>query len=161
MARKANTGRVNSRSEKVQYNYDGNAARQLQALPQEMPERSSVSHTTKRNRAKAKCMSKGYVLFLAAVSAAAVCVCVNFLQLKAEITTQTKVIASMETNLSELRADNDALYNSVLASVDLEEVREKAINELGMNYPQEGQIVEFDTAGSSYVRQYKDVPGAE
>ena len=33
-----------------------------------------------------------------------------------------------------------------------------AMNELGMTYPQEDQIYQFDTAGNSYVRQYKDVP---
>lgn len=31
------------------------------------------------------------------------------------------------------------------------------MNELGMTYPQEDQIYQFDTAGNSYVRQYKDV----
>lgn len=74
------------------------------------------------------------------------------------ITTQTKEIATAESELSQLKADNDALYNSVISSVDLEKIKDKAMNELGMTYPQEDQIYQFDTAGNSYVRQYKDVP---
>ena len=71
---------------------------------------------------------------------------------------QTKEIATAESELSQLIADNDALYNSVISSVDLEKIKDKAMNELGMTYPQEDQIYQFDTAGNSYVRQYKDVP---
>ena len=57
---------------------------------------------------------------------------------------------------------------SVIASRALPDVRDGlkpvhrrilfAMNELGMTYPQEDQIYQFDTAGNSYVRQYKDVP---
>ena len=103
-------------------------------------------------------MSRGYVMFLAVVSAAALFMCVRYLQMKSAITTQTKEIATAESELSQLKADNDALYNSVISSVDLEKIKDKAMNELGMTYPQEDQIYQFDTAGNSYVRQYKDVP---
>ncbi len=30
-----------------------------------------------------------------------------------------------------------------------------------MQYPTEEQIMTYDTAGNSYVRQYQDVPGTE
>ena len=154
MARKQNR-RVNSRSERTveQYVIDGNTVRKIQAIPQEEPEVRPVRRTTSRNRARTRAMSRGYVMFLAVVSAAAL-----FLQMKSAITTQTKEIATAESELSQLKADNDALYNSVISSVDLEKIKDKAMNELGMTYPQEDQIYQFDTAGNSYVRQYKDVP---
>ena len=113
-----------------------------------------VRRTTSRNRARTRAMSRGYVMFLAVVSAAALFMCVRYLQMKSAITTQTKEIATAESELSQLKADNDALYNSVISSVDLEKIKDKAMNELGMTY----QIYQFDTAGNSYVRQYKDVP---
>ena len=65
---------------------------------------------------------------------------------------------SLESALNELKADNDALYNTVTASVDLEQIRKEAMDRLGMDYPNEDQIYQFDTSGNSYVRQYKDVP---
>ena len=154
--------RVNSRMDRHErYIYDGNAARKLQAIPQEIPEKKTVSHTAARNRAKAKRMSRGYVLFLAVVSVAALFMCVRYLQLKSELTTLTKKIAVTESQLSELKADNDALYNSVLASVDLENIKNVAMERLGMKYPDEDQIYKFDTAGNSYVRQYRNVPNVE
>ena len=159
MARKQNR-RVNSRSERTveQYVIDGNTVRKIQAIPQEEPEVRPVRRTTSRNRARTRAMSRGYVMFLAVVSAAALFMCVRYLQMKSAITTQTKEIATAESELSQLKADNDALYNSVISSVDLEKIKDKAMNELGMTYPQEDQIYQFDTAGNSYVRQYKDVP---
>ena len=85
----------------------------------------------------------------------------NYLRLRSHLTTQTAAIASAESELSQLKADNDALYNTAMASVDLEQVRKTAISELGMQYPTEEQIITFDTAGNSYVRQYQDVPGTK
>ena len=159
MARKQNR-RVNSRSERIveQYVVDGNTIRKIQAIPQEEPERKPVRRSTSRNRARTRAMSRGYEMFLAVVSESALFMCVRYLQIKSAITTQNKQIATTESELSQLKADNDALYNSVISSVDLEKIKDKAMNELGMTYPQEDQIYQFDTAGNSYVRQYKDVP---
>ena len=41
---------------------------------------------------------------------------------------------------------------------DLEEVKRIAIQELGMYYAQEGQIISFNGEGSDYVRQTGDIP---
>lgn len=158
MARKQNR-RVNSRSEMMeQYIVDGNTVRKIQAIPQEETRELPVRQKASRNRARVRAMSRGYVLFLAVVSAAALFMCIRYLQMKAAITTQNKEIVTTESELSQLKADNDALYNSVIASVDLESVKEKAMNQLGMDYPKEDQMYRFDTVGNSYVRQYKDVP---
>ncbi|MGI6006795.1 MAG: hypothetical protein ACOX8E_04795 [Ruminococcus sp.] len=157
--------RVSSRSDyyRRQTAYiSGNTVRKLEREPEERKQqkrRKTVSVSTQRNRAKAMQMSRGYVLFLALISAVALGLCVNYLRMRSFLTTQTEQIASAESELSTLKADNDALYNAVMASVDLEQVRETAINKLGMQYPTEEQIITFDTAGNSYVRQYQDVPG--
>ena len=45
-----------------------------------------------------------------------------------------------------------------MASVDLEAIREAAMDRLGMKYAEESQIQYYDTDGSSYVRQYQEVP---
>ena len=84
--------------------------------------------------------------------------CVKYLQLRSQITTQLKEIAAAESELSQLKADNDALYNSVVASVDLEYIKNVAMNRLGMKYPDEDQLYQFNTAGNSYVRQYQNIP---
>ena len=159
--------RVNSRSDYYytgQTYISGNTVRKLEYTQQEetgREKRKTVSVKTQKNRVKATQMSRGYVVFLAVVSVITLGLCVNYLQMRSTLTTQLKAIAKQESELSTLKADNDALYNTVMASIDLEQVKETAINKLGMQYPTEEQIISFDTAGNSYVRQYQDVPGVE
>ena len=75
-----------------------------------------------------------------------------------EITSSVKNISRLESQLNNLRLDNDEEYNRVLASVDLEEIKKIAMNELGMKYANQGQIVVVDGEESDYVRQYADLP---
>lgn len=160
----ANNGnrRVNSRSEyKNQYMYEGNAVRRIEAVPQEEEKAQPKSRRTSQNRVKAQKVGKGYVFFLAAVSAASVLFCVEYLQVKAVITSQNKQITSLESKLSDLKSDNDAYYNKVLTSVDVELMKNVAMNQLGMKYPSEEQVYIFDVDGNSYVRQYQDIPATE
>ena len=166
MARAAR--RVNSRSDRIriQESYeDGNAVRELYVLPEEEPERRAVrpnvSRQVRKNRVRAKNMSVGYVMFLAAVCVATLFLCVNFLQMKAKLTTQSENIAVLESQLSKLKADNDAYYNQALASVTLEDVTDAALNRLGMHYATESQIQYYDTTENSYVRQYQNVPNTK
>lgn len=150
--------------EESAYYYDGNTVRVGELAPEveQQPEiQRRLSKKTRKNRAKALSVNRGYVVFLAAVSTVAVFMCVSYIQLKTEITSQSKKIAARQTELTEIRADNDALENSMYASVDLDEVYRIATQKLGMHYPDEDQIVRYSTDGSGYLRQYTDVPDAE
>ena len=122
--------RTNSRSTSGMY-IDGNAVRKLQEITGKKvffltesqagaadPKRATarktenraraVSRETIRNRQKAANMGRGFVIFLAVISAAVLFVCVNYLQLRAEVTGRIKNVAVLESELSELRAENDA-----------------------------------------------------
>lgn len=154
--------RVDSRSEyKSQYSYEGNAVRQIEAIPQEEPGKKQKNRTTSSRRAKRQKLGTGYVMFLAGVSALTVGVCVQHLQIKAEIAAQNRQIIALESNLLQLRSDNDAYYSKVQTSVDVEFIKNIAMNQLGMKYPTEEQVYVFDADENSYVRQYQDIPGAE
>lgn len=149
---------VDSR-ENTGYYVDGNTVRVAPAeWEEEQTRQRQVSRKTRKNRTKAMSMSRGFVVFLSAMSIAAMFMCVSYVQLKTEITRQTKRIASLQTDLNDLKSDNDALENSYEASVDLTEVYEIATEKLGMHYPNEKQIVSYSTDGSGYVRQYSDLP---
>jgi hypothetical protein len=69
-----------------------------------------------------------------------------------------KKIASMESQIADLKADNDARYNSVTTSIDLGSVKDAAINELGMTYATEDQIVFFSVDNNNFMDQYSDIP---
>ncbi|MBQ9321698.1 MAG: hypothetical protein IJ239_05015 [Eubacterium sp.] len=179
--------RVNSRSDlyknrQMRYNYeDGNAVRKPEWVTPEEEWQEPVTRKQKQQRkaagktrqnqrartanrtsagrsARTQSVSAGYVVFLGIVCIVTVFFCIQFLQLKSELTTQSVRIASMESNLSQMQADNDAFYKKVMASVTMDEVRDAAINRLNMHYPSESQIRYYSTDENSYVRQYTNVP---
>lgn len=138
------------------YYEDGNAVRRLEEVP-EQPKKE-LSRRARRNRAKSTSISRGYIAFLSLVCALATASCVYYIRLTAQVTAQKNVVAQKELELNQLKEDNDAYYSEVLTSVDLNEIRDKAINELGMQYATEDQIRHYTPGNNSYVRQYQDVP---
>ena len=117
-----------------------------------------TSRQVRKNRNKALHMSAGYVLFLAIAAIAALIVCTGYLKLQSEITSRSRNIASLQEELTDLKEDNTTRYNAVLNSVNLEEIREKAINELGMVYASPEQIIKYKSPTSNTVKQYEDIP---
>ncbi len=175
--------RTNSRSTSGMY-IDGNAVRKLQEVPErrysspQNPRQGqqtrkkaaarktenrarAVSRETIRNRQKAANMGRGFVIFLAVISAAVLFVCVNYLQLRAEVTGRIKNVAVLESELSELRAENDAYESQVNSGTDLNRIKKIAIGRLGMNYPRDDQKKTYSMSNNSYVRQYQDVPDSK
>lgn len=136
----------------------GNTVRKLSALPQTSEPIRKVGVQTSKNRARALRMNVGYVLFLAVAMLAAGFILTGYLTLQSDITNSIKHISSQEKILNDLRLDNDENYSRITSNVNLEEVKRIAIQELGMQYAKEGQIVEFNSEGSDYVRQTGEIP---
>lgn len=137
----------------------GNTARQLDVrrAVEEEPRRQ-LSNTARKNREKANHMSLGYVTFLVAALLLAGYVLINYIQLQFDITNNVEYIASLESQLNNLKQENDEQYTQITSFIDLEEIKRVAIGELGMTYAKEGQIITFANEGSDYVRQYADIP---
>ncbi|HBA69167.1 MAG TPA: cell division protein FtsL [Lachnospiraceae bacterium] len=137
----------------------GNAARKLDEKVY-VPDRpkKQLSNTAKKNREKAHHMSLGYVLFLSGAVIAAGFILTAYIGLQADITNSIKNISRLESQLNSLRLDNDEEYSRITNNVDLEEVKRVAIQELGMKYAEEGQIVSITGGGSDYMRQVSDIP---
>lgn len=158
--------RRNNHGRTGQYGYiDGNTVRKPQTRPvpdrqrQAEPEKKKVTSTrTRRNRARALQMSLGYVAFLTAAGLATLFVCVNYLKLQAQNTTYRNQAAALESQLADLKLENDTEYENALASVDMEQIRDIAINKLGMVYAGEEQVKTYESQNNDYVRQYSDVP---
>ena len=138
---------------------DGNTVRKLQTAPQrEVRQRQAVSSATRKNREKAMQMNMSYVLFLTVAAVVTVMVCINYLKLQAENITLQKSATSLNVELSAMKLENDSEYNRITSSVDLEHVKDVAMNELGMGYASKSQIETYTIEDSDYVRQYSDVP---
>ena len=103
-------------------------------------------------------MSAGYVLFLLTALVASGIILVYYIGLQSDITNSVKHISVLERQLNELKVANEEDYSRISSSVDLEEIRRIAIQELGMQYAQEGQIISFASENSDYVKQMAEIP---
>ena len=120
--------------------------------------RKRLSNTTRKNREKAEHMSPGYVLFLSVALIAMGWILLNYLKLQSDITNSIKQISVLERELNDLKLANDEEYNRITSSVYLEEVRRIAIQEIGMKYAKEGQIITFKSENNDYVKQISSIP---
>ncbi len=130
----------------------------LESSRRKKTEHQVVSHQqTESNKANVRSMGMGYLLFLTAACLLTMFLCVRYLNLKSTLTTQTEAIEKAERDLNSKKADNDAYYNQVQASVTLEDIKNAALG-FGMHYASESQIEYYSIDESSYLRQYQDVP---
>ena len=119
------------------------------------PERRERRHAEKSN---VQYVNVLYMIFLAAASCMVLWSCVNYLQLQAETTSRVKHIASLEMELEDLRKENNDNYTRIMTSVDLDHIRDVAINELGMVYAEPNQVILYDGGTDDYVRQNGSIP---
>lgn len=107
-------------------------------------------------------MSFGYLLFL---SFAVICMVGTlswYISLQSQITGSIKNIATLESRLNTLKQENDEAYNRTNGNLELEEIKRIAIQEYGMTYATEGQIIRYtDGGGNDYVRQVAPIPQSD
>lgn len=140
---------------------DGTAVRKLAPAPAKRPQKRETvrtSNTAKKTRERALAMHTGYVLFLTAAAVITVFMCVRFLRLQAQGTRLQKQVTALEIQLDAAILENESDYNRIMTSVDMEHVKNVAMNELGMVYAKKSQIVTYESQNGDYVRQYAEVP---
>lgn len=139
------------------YYETGNAARKIEER-QEEPQKKGLSRQAQKNRLKNSSIGREYIVFLMIICTLATASCVHYLRLKAEVTAQKNVYTSKQLKLNDLKSYNDAYYSKVISSVDLEEIKKRAIEDLGMQFVTEAQIKYYIPGNNNYVRQYQDIP---
>lgn len=158
-SRRADVRRAQDRNAYIEGNavrkYDYDVVREMQKQPVKR-----VSKQARRNREKATKMSLGQVVFLAASMFLTSVILYQYLALQTANTAAVKEIAQMESRLNTMKLENDEEYSRIMGSVDLEAIKDRAINDLGMQYAEEGQVVEVESTADDYVRQYIDMPKA-
>lgn len=142
----------------------GNAVRQAEAFPvrepKKRPERTKkrTSRQVVRNRNRAMSISPAYAVFLAAAAACAVLVCILYLSLQSEVVSRSENVTALQEQLADLTEANNTAYNAAADSVNLETVRDRAMNEMGMVYASQGTVIEYNSPSGEYVKQYSDIP---
>ncbi len=152
------------------YYVNGSTVRELDTQPVRKPvrpdrrkieeeqRRKSRRNAARRNRERALYMSKGYVMFLSACVVVVAFAAVNLIQMQSQVSQRMKNIAALESQITDLKADNDARYKEIVTSVDLEYIKDVAINQLGMKYATKDQIIYFDVENGNFMDQYGDIP---
>ncbi len=133
----------------------GNTVRKEKPIRRETPYR--VHEPSKRRRKHH--MSLGYLLFLSVAVVLMGLTLTWYISLQSQITGSVKNIATLQSQLNTLKQENDEAYNRANGNLDLDEVKRIAIQEYGMTYATEGQIVTYsDGGGNDYVRQIAPIP---
>lgn len=112
-----------------------------------------LSNETRHNREKAKHMNIGYVLFLVAALFLCAMVLINYIQSQAELTAKISKISRLEKELITIKRSNDEEIKRLESSTDLEEIKRRAITELGMVYASENQIIIYHSPDQDYMRK--------
>ena len=135
------------------YNRDYDVVREIEKEPLK-----KISKQNRKNREKARFMSFGRVAFLIACVGMVGVLLYGYLTLQSANTAAAAEVAALESQLNAMKLDNDEEYSRIMSSVNLEEIKIRAIEELGMQYAQEGQVIEVPCAADDYVRQYQAMP---
>lgn len=82
---------------------------------------------------------------------------IQYIKLNADVNALTYEISKKEKQLYELRKSNDEYLDRIESSINLEKIREIAIMDLGMVYPEEGQVIFYESKTDDYVESIKPV----
>lgn len=148
------------------YNYDS-LARQYSVEEEKRQERLEKirvkSERNAKNSEQAKTGINSGIDFVSMVVLSLALVCImafglSCLTLSSQITEMKKEVSALNTTYKEIKSMNNEAYNAIDNSVDIGQVYEVAVGDLGMVFPSDNQVVEFDYQEEGYVRQYTTVP---
>ncbi len=148
------------------YSYD-NLARKYSLAEEKRYERRErireKSEQNAKNSARPNVGLNSGIDFVAVVMLSLSIVCISvfglqYLVVSSEITEVNKEVSTLNASYDALKNTNDEAYGAIDSSVDIGHVYEVAVGELGMVFPSDNQIVNYDYNEEGYVRQYTSVP---
>lgn len=148
------------------YVQDGNTVRQVvQPLPnRETRERERRQEALRERRIRERrhaAMMRRHRMNVMYLTLAVVAVCglfVGYVQLQNDITTRMNHVAQLEDEISTVKAENSAAESRINTATNLNDVKNAAVNELGMVYAASDQIVYYDMERTDYMNQYHEIP---
>ena len=164
-------GNPRANTERNNMYVSGNTVRRLNGIPERIPEEKPKRELTpeeqqelrrrqaaaKKNRQKARAMSLGYTVFLSCAALVCALFVGIYVYLQADITARMRNVSSLQEEVTEAKAANDAAQSRIESSVSLDEVKSAAIDSLGMQYPESDQIITYSLDSSDYMNQYVSI----
>ena len=140
-------------SERRTYVY-GNTARALKPIDKEVRSPKRLTNKSRKNIDRDTGMNPGFMIFMTLAMILTGIVCVQYIRLQSSLTTYVNTLSEMEVELQGLRASNDDYESRIKGAIGLENIKKRAMDELGMTYASDEQIVVYNSDGTDYVRQY-------
>ena len=132
----------------------GNTARALRPVEKEIRSPRKVTRGSRKNIDRDTGMNPGFMIFMTLAMILTGIVCVQYIRLQSSLTTYVNTISAMEKELQGLRAENDDYESRIKGAIGLENIKKRAMDELGMTYASDDQIVIYNSEGTDYVRQF-------
>ncbi len=148
--------RTRGEQEKRQAYVYGSTVREIQVEPRR-EEKHSPQRKVNRRRRSVQVAGRSQVLFLMIAIAVVVASVVMLLQFQTSNAVQAQEITDLENEINALKIENDVIYNKIINSKNLEQIRNEAIA-LGMQYYNRDEVIEYDNPSEGYVKQYDEVP---
>lgn len=98
------------------------------------------------------------MVFFVIMCMATVAMCIFYLNLKSDLSEQMQNVVNLQSELNDVTEANNTRYNHIHDSVSLDEIRDRAINELGMTYVDPSQIITYENQGTDYLEQNQEIP---
>lgn len=147
---------------------EGNVVRQRESVPgrsvqpaektrEQLHQERMRKNAARQNQQRAMAMDRGYVAFLAAATVVCFLVCAIFIYLQSDVTTRMANIASIESQITEVKADNVAAEKRLETTMNLDQIKEAAKN-LGLIMPGSEQVRYYSVENSDYMNQYGEIP---
>lgn len=155
---------------KKDYYVDGNTVRRAEAAPdyrQRRQERINEEEEVKERRRRRMVrreqertlrVGRSYLTFLTMVMIVFGVFAGTYIKIQSDVTSRMDTVSNLESQIADLKAENDEAYKRLSTSVDLESVKKTALEELGMSYVKESQIVYYSVGDDDYMNQYGDIP---
>ena len=106
---------------------------------------------------KAYKTSVAYTVYMTIAIIVMVVCFIGYVSVQANVSASMSKIASLETQISDLKADNLAATNRINSTANLNAVKQAAVYELGMVYATKDQIVYYSVSENDYIEQYDSV----
>lgn len=138
----------------------GNTVRKINEEPvrrqQQRPQRQA-SYQVRKNRERAMQMSRGYIVALVLSAVVLAGLSIWYINMKETCKDMSSSVTSLQQKLTTETESNDALYDSVVDSVNLTDIRKRAL-EKGMQPADESQRKTYSGSSKDNVKQYEEIP---
>lgn len=121
-------------------------------------DQGQINRERHSNKEFAQAMNRRYIGFLVVSAMIVFASAAFYLSQISKAAAAKKEIESLEAQLAGLKSENNETQSRMNANVDAEELKRIAMEELGMVYAGQQQVVTYDYEESDYVRQYESIP---